>query len=113
MRKRPLSVTILGWVYIAVGTMGIVYHWNEFNISGGLQSDVVWAVLVRFLAIVGGAFLLGGRNWARWVALAWIAFHIILSAFHSLPEFAIHCLFGAVIAWVLFRPGAVRFFRPA
>jgi hypothetical protein len=63
------------------------------------------------LACELGDEALRGYNWARWAALAWIAFHVILSAFHAFGEFAIHCLFCAVIAWVLFRPEAARHFR--
>ena len=51
------------------------------------------------------------RNSARWLALAWVAFHVIVGALHSVQQFAIHCLFCAVIAWFLFRPEARRYFR--
>ena len=27
--RRPLSVTILAWVYIGMGTVGFVYHLRE------------------------------------------------------------------------------------
>ncbi|MBZ5591237.1 MAG: hypothetical protein LAP39_03305 [Acidobacteriia bacterium] len=108
--KRPLSVTILGCVYLAVGTIGFAYHFTELL---AFQHDVVWEELVRLLAIICGAFMLRGHNWARWVALAWITCHVILSAFHAFSEFAVHCLFCAVIAWILFRPEAARYFRGA
>ena len=48
--------------------------------------------------------MLRGRNWARWGALAWMLFHVILSAFHALHEFAIHAVFLAIMARLLFRP---------
>jgi hypothetical protein len=111
--KRPLSVTILGWVYIGMGIIGVAYHFTEFQARDAFQYDIVWVELVRLIAIVCGVFLLRGHNWARWVALAWIAFHVVVSAFHTFPEFAIHCLFCAVIAWFLFRPEAARYFRGA
>jgi hypothetical protein len=111
--KRPLSVTILAWVYIAVGTVGFVYHLNEFLAAKTFQSDIFLIEAVEIIAIVGGAFMLRGQNWARWVALAWIAFHVIVSAFHPAREFVIHLLFCAVIAWLLFRPDATRYFRGA
>ena len=104
--KRPLSVTIIGFVYIAVGVVGLAYHARE-----AFQYPGPWIVLVRFLAIVSGVFMLRGHNWARWLAVAWIAFHVILSAFNSLPEFAMHAVFCAVIAWLLFRPQSARYFR--
>jgi hypothetical protein len=111
--KRPLAVTILACVYIAVGTIGFVYHFTEFRARDAFQYDAVWVELVRLLAIIAGAFMLRGHNWARWHALAWIAFHVVLSAFGAFHEFAIHCLFCAVIAFFLFRPDAARYFRAA
>lgn len=109
--KRPLSVTIVACVYIAVGTIGFAYHFAEFLKRQSFQYDAFWIELTEFLAILCGAFMLRGHNWARWLALAWIAFHVVLSAFRAPPEFAIHCLFCAVIAWLLFRPEAARYFR--
>jgi hypothetical protein len=111
--KRPLSVTILGWVYVGVGTIGFAYHFTELKANNAFQYDGVCVELTELLAIVCGAFMLRGHNWARWLALAWMAFHVILSAFHTFSEFAIHCLFCAVIAWFLFRPEAARYFRGA
>jgi hypothetical protein len=111
--SRPLSVTILAWVYIGVGAIGFVYHLTEFRAADTFQYDGVWVELIRLLAIVCGVFMLRGHNWARWLALAWIVFHVALSAFHAFHEFAIHCLFCAVIAWYLFRPEAGRYFRGA
>ena len=111
--KRPLPVTILAGVYIAVGTIGFIYHFTEFRARDVFQYDAIWIELTEFIAILCGAFILRGHNWARWLALAWMAFHVILSAFHALPELVIHCLFCALIAWFLFRPQATRYFRGA
>jgi hypothetical protein len=111
--KRPLSVTILAFLYIAVGAIGFVSHGKEFLAGNVFRSDVIPIELTEFIAILCGIFILYGKNWARWLALAWIVFHVILSAFHALSEFAIHCLFCAVIAWFLFRPQAARYFRRA
>ena len=106
--KRPLSVTILGCVYIGVGAIGFAYHFAD---SLAHPRDGIWIELTEFLAIVSGVFLLRGNNWARWIAFGWMVFHVILSAFGALREFAIHCLFCAAIAWFLFRPDAGRYFR--
>ncbi|MCU1261762.1 MAG: Quinone oxidoreductase, partial [Bryobacterales bacterium] len=89
------------------------YHFTGIQAGGAFQYDVVWAEVVELLAIIAGAFMLRGHNWARWLALAWMAFHVVLSAFHAFREFAIHCLFCAVIAWLLFRPKVARYFHPA
>jgi hypothetical protein len=108
--KRPLSVTILACVYLAVGVIGFAFHFREL-LAG--HHDAVAIELTEFVAILCGAFLLRGQNWARWLALAWIAFHVVLSAFHSIPESAIHAVFCAVIAWILFRSEGAQYFRDA
>jgi hypothetical protein len=109
--KRPIPVTMVAWLYIAVGSMGSVYHFREAFSGHTLQYDGVLVELVELVAILSGAFVLRGHNWARWLAFAWIAFHVVLSAFHSMGEFAMHCAFCGVIAWALFRKDSARYFR--
>ena len=106
--KRPISVTILAFLYLAVGTLAFVYHFRELV---SLQRDSFGMELTELLAIVSGAFMLRGHNWARWLALAWIVFHVILSVFDSDHGLVIRGLLSAVIAWFLFRPEAARYFR--
>ena len=48
------------------------YHFSELR-----QPEGVWVGLTELLAILSGVFMLRGQNWARWLALAWIAFHVI------------------------------------
>ncbi len=107
MNKRPVSVTILAVVYILVGTSGFVFHFREswpFHLSGiAIEST-------ELLAILGGAFLLQGRNWARWLVLAWMAFHVILSVTDPLPKLAVHVALFAVVAWILLSPAARQYF---
>jgi hypothetical protein len=108
--KRPLSVTILSCVYLAVGVIGFAAHFREL-LAG--HQDAVAMEVTELVAIVCGAFLLRGHNWARWLAVVWIAFHVVLSAFHAIPELAVHAVFCVVIVWLLFRPEAARYFRGA
>jgi hypothetical protein len=109
MRKRPISVTVTGWLFIATGMIGLVYHASEWQHSIG--QELVWIELVRVLAIVGGVFLLRGQNWARWLLIAWLAYHVALSAFHSMSELVTHVVLLSVISWVLFRPDATLYLR--
>jgi hypothetical protein len=106
-------VTVLAWVYIVAGAAGIVYHAAEFQVKPPFHHEFLWVELLRAVAIVCGVFMLRGSNWARWLALAWIAYHVVLSAFHSAGELALHAVFCAVIAYFLFRPSSARYFRQA
>ena len=113
MIKRPLSVTIIGCLFVAAGTVGLAYHATEFTSDRPFQYELVLVCLVRLLAIVCGAFMLRGHNWARWGLLVWIAYHVVLSAFHAVSEFVMHGLLLAVIAWFLLRPRVSAYFRGA
>ena len=106
--QRPISVTIVACMYLAVGTLAFVYHFRELL---SRQPDSVGMELTEFLAVVSGVFMLRGHNWARWLALAWIGFHVILSVFDSGHGLVVHALLCVVIAWILFRPEAARYFR--
>ena len=111
--NRPLAVTLIAWAYIAAGAIGFAYHFTELTAGGAFHYDVLWVELVRLLAVVCGAFMLRGHDWARWVALAWMGFHVVVSAFHAWPQLAIHVLFLVVIAGFLCRSDAARYFRSA
>jgi hypothetical protein len=111
MSKRPISVTVAGWIYIVVGVVGIGAHITEFNPHRPLEQDLFWALLVRLLAVVAGVFMLRGSNWARWLAMAWIGFHVGLSSFHSLRAAIVHAVLFAVFAYLLFRTPANDYFR--
>jgi hypothetical protein len=113
MNTRPLSVTIIGCVYIVVGVIGFAYHFTELKAQHPVQYDLAWVELLRLMAMVCGVYMLRGHNWARWAALAWIAYHVILSAFHTFSELAIHSLLCAILACFLFHPAATRYFRAA
>ena len=109
MNRRPLSVTVISWLFVAAGAIGLAYHLTEFK--GQFEYDLVLVSLVRLLAILAGLFMLRGSNWARWLLLVWIFFHVILRAFHSLFELAMHSLLLVVVAYFLFRPKASAYFR--
>ncbi|HUL34342.1 MAG TPA: hypothetical protein VL128_10700 [Candidatus Eisenbacteria bacterium] len=110
--KRPLAVTVVAILYIAVGIVGSIGHGHEFLTRGGSRSEIFWIELTELLALLFGIFLLRGRNWARWGALAWMAFHVVLSVTEAYRGFAVHLVLLALFAWLLFRPSSSSFFRP-
>ena len=111
MNKRPLSVTILACIFIGVGTVGFVYHLREILARHAFHYGDFLVELTEFVSIVCGAFLLRGHNWARWLALTWIAFHVGISFFDSLQKVVVHGLLLLLIAYFLFRPEARTYFR--
>lgn len=111
MNKRPISVTIVAALYLMVGTVGFAVHGRDAVARHAFQYDDALIELTELIAIVCGAFLLQGRNWARWLALAWIGFHAAFSFFDSLQRGAVHSLFLVVIAYFLFRPDTGIYFQ--
>lgn len=111
MNPRPLSVTIISWLFIAAGTMGVVYHANEFKPQRPFENDAVWILFVRLMAIVCGVLMLRGSTWGRWLLLLWLVYHVILSVFHSPAQLVMHSLLLAVVAYFLLRSEASVYFR--
>jgi hypothetical protein len=111
MNNRPRSVTVISWIFMAAGMIGLAYHSTEFKIQRPFDNDAVWVCFVRLLALVGGVFMLHGCNWARWLLVAWMGFHIILSALHSPFELLVHGLLFSVIGYFIFRQSSSAYFR--
>jgi hypothetical protein len=103
-KKIPVSVVVIACLYLAVGIVGFVAHFQDLRARDGISIEIT-----EFLAIVCGVFLLRAQNWARWLAVAWMAFHVAMS-FGVWRELAIHGVFLVVIGWCLFRADAARFF---
>lgn len=106
--RRPISVLVVACLFLAVGCIGFVFHFRELG-----HPDGIWVELTEMLAIIAGTFMLLGKNWARWLALAWMAFHVVLSAFGAFRGLAVHSIIFAAIAWLLFRTDARDYFRSA
>jgi hypothetical protein len=111
MNKRPISITILAALYLMVGTVAFVFHFREILARHAFQFDDALIELTELIAIACGVFMLRGRNWARWLTLAWIAAHAAFSFFDSLQKAAIHSLMLVLIAYLLFRPEARTYFQ--
>jgi hypothetical protein len=107
--KRPFSVTFLGFLFIVVGLLSLIYHFfhNPLDYSSFPIS------LVGITAVVSGVFLLKGRNWARWLLLVWLAFHVAVSALNSLEGALVHLILLIAIAYFLLTPPDSKYFNSA
>jgi hypothetical protein len=120
MMRRPRSITFTAWVFIAVGTAGLLKDWGPLLTVGAARqlaklkadglSDLGPAWISRILAVVGGGGLLRRHNWARWLLVAWMVFHVGLSVLHSLPELLLHAALFAPLLYLLFRPSSEPYF---
>jgi hypothetical protein len=110
MKTRPIPVTLISILFIIAGLAGIIYHASEISeIFSDPESLGIF--VVRVLAIVGGVFTLRGANWARWLLLAWIAFHVVLSFFHTTEELVMHVVIMAITMLALLYPKARAYFN--
>ena len=121
MRSRPLSIAIIGWLFVAIGLatgIGGLYPivaaaWQATGTVNARLAELTPMVLSAALALASGVWMLGGRDLGRWLAAIWMGAHIILSLFHSVSQVVVHAVLFAVISIFLFRPTASAYFRRA
>jgi uncharacterized membrane protein HdeD (DUF308 family) len=116
VKPRPLSITIISWLFIVFGAIALVAGlWPLVHMNGAqliADSEKHWMVhLSRIAQIVAGVGMLYEHNWARWLLVVWLAFHIIVGALHSSIQMLTHVLFFLVGMFFLFRPAASAYFR--
>ena len=112
MNKRPVPITILACLYLIVGTIDFVVHLRQPLARHAFRYDDALIEVTQLIAIVCGLFMLRGRNWARWLAFAWIAFHVPLF-FDSLHNAVMHVLLFGLIVYCLFRSDSSAYFKHA
>jgi hypothetical protein len=119
MTKRPLSITVISWLFIGAGGVTLLAGLISTADSPATHhipehSFEFWLVpAIRILAILCGLFMLYGFNWARWLLVVWVGYHVILSAMHSPFELFVHSLLFTVLLYFVFRSQASAYFRGA
>ena len=108
--KPPIAVIIIGVLFVVAGAVGFIYHLRELDMHSPFSNDALLVLFVRLLAILGGILLLRGSNAGRWLLILWMAYHLILSFFHSLPEVITHLIILIVLICVLFHRKISPFF---
>jgi hypothetical protein len=108
---------MLSFLFVAIGVISTAAHVWQFNISKPTFFEEAWIYAIGTLAVVAGIYMLRGRNWARWLAMGWICFHVIVAAFsqslgQAIIGLLIHALFLALLAWFLFRRESQEWFKP-
>lgn len=106
--RRPMTVLLVSCLYMAVGSIGFLVNLSKLT---AMQQDGLWIELTELLALFAGVFMFHGRNWARWLALVWMAFHVAIS-FPVIRQVVTHSIIFTLIAWVLFRSDTRRYFKP-
>ena len=111
-RGRPWPVIAVAALFALAGVVGFVYHAMRLRDPGPVDRDLYLVLFIRVLALVTGVLLVRGVAWARWMALAWMAYHVGLSALElSVQGVAVHFALMVVIGYLLFRADSANFFR--
>lgn len=113
MKSLPLPIVITAFTFIIAGFVGIAYHADEYFEPSSIRYELIWVIFIRALAVVCGFLLLSRVKWARWLAIAWLAYHVVLSLFHSVSETITHFVLLAIVSILLFMPNSSAFFRSA
>jgi hypothetical protein len=104
------SVVAVGVVFLGLGVLDV---WRGvaplFGAAKRLASDDLLVLAIGVAALVGGTFVIRGRNWARWLLAAWMLLHVVISIAHPAQLVAHLAIFG-FIAFMLLRPAASAHF---
>jgi hypothetical protein len=116
---RPPALTVIAWIFMLVGAAGLLNDlWPLVTPHAAEQvaklkadglADLGPAWSSRLAAVIGGAYLFRGFNWARWLLVAWMVFHLGLSAFHSWQQLLLHAAIFTPILYFLFAQAATAF----
>jgi hypothetical protein len=111
MKNRPLPVIIVSILFILAGCVGFVYHLKELSEPNNNLNETLLILFLRILAVVCGLLLLFRIKWARWLTIAWLIYHVILSAFNSTSEMIAHIALLILVSILLFLPVSSNYFR--
>ena|ERR1700761_8168824 len=103
-KKCPISVLALSFVYAITGIFGFVKNLHAFG-----HPDFWWIEATEVIAMIAGIWMFLGKGWARWLALAWMAFHVAISL-RELPILIVHLAIFALTVGALLLPEARQYF---
>lgn len=109
--KRPVPVTVVGVLFILVGVVSTALHMLEFRVHPPTWAMAVGICAVGVLAVVAGLYLLQGQNWARWLALVWMAFHVAISYRDPMGILVFHAALFVFFAYILLGREARAYFE--
>lgn len=120
MIPRPWSVTLVGWLFLCLGLVTVAAAGMAMlgMVSGGADGrapagEMLPMVAVQLLAVIGGWLVLRRSGAGRWLLVAWMAYHVILSGFHAPLELVVHGGMLALLVYILFRDEASAYFHAA
>lgn len=123
--QRPTSLTVVAWLLMASAAVSLVSfmasHGNataeDIMRQSLLPLAVQYAIGYTGLAVqvACAAAILTAQPWGRWVYVGWGALGLLVGFLTSPIKMALipGLVLFAVVAFVLFRPAANAYFKPA
>jgi uncharacterized membrane protein YbaN (DUF454 family) len=122
MNKRPRSITVISWIFIAIGSIGLLtsllpqapevqQRVAEFRSQHPFQK--AWLFAGPVMAIICGTFMLLRFNWARWLLVVWFGVNVLASVLRSPVRSLLVAALFALAVYFLFRQQATAYFRGA
>ena len=112
---RPISVTIVAWIVIVLGVAGAFLMLPGISKAPLTSMQITFAYTGLAVSALSGLFMLGGKNWSRWLYVVWCILGLAY-ALTTVPNPLLlipGALKTAIIAFVLFRKPANLFFLRA
>ena len=106
MKNRPIPVILVAILFILAGSAGFIYHFKEVFEPHAGQVELAWVLFLRILAVACGILLLFRIGWARWLAIGWLAYHVIIGALNSISEMVAHIVLLIMVTILLFLPAS-------
>lgn len=106
VERRPVTIIVISFLFILLGALTLINAaWDTISTDQRLTDlQHHWMIyLSAVAAIAGGVFLFKGQSWARWLLVAWMAFHIVVGALHGIGPLLTHVVIFSVIIFFLFR----------
>lgn len=111
MKKYPLPVLIVAAALMVAGVVGFFYHFKEFADPDQKIYVTMLVELLRIVAFVSGLLLLRANNPGRWLSIAWVLLHVVISAFNSVGETIMHIVVLLIVCILLFLPVSSNYFN--
>ena len=110
--RRLPSILAVGVLFLLLGVLD-VYRGVAPMLANASRpaTDDLEVLAIGIAALVGGAFVLRGHNWARWLLAAWMLLHVVISVGQP-RELIAHLLIFGFVAYLLFRSRASAYFSP-
>lgn len=120
--QRPTSLTVIGWLLIVFGAIGLIAQLTMGNNPVAQQMlaespvpasvHLAMGAIGGLVSIASGYGILKGLNWSRFLYLGWsilgVVFSLATTAFTSILLIGVMVI--AVVAFFLFRPAANAWF---